>query len=374
MTTTADRVVEVLVRHGADLVIGVPCSHLHGLQVACERDRRLRYVAATNEGEAVAVAVGWQLAGGVPVVLMQNSGLGNAVNPISSLLRTFDVPVLLVVSWRGEPGTPDEPQHALMGRITPGLLADLEVGVTLLPDDADEAVARVDHACREVAGGRPHAVLVRKGQFSRPAERDPVQRADALPSRADVLRAVAHHAGPEDLLIATTGFTSRELEALCDRPGNLYVVGSMGCAASVALGAGLRAGPSRRVLVLDGDGAALMRLEALAGIGAQRPPGLVHMILDNGTYESTGGQATPVGAVDFPAVARACGYPQASSVSTPTELAAALASTGPGPRLLHVPIREGAPAGLGRPALSPPEVARRFAAHVRAVPGAVGGA
>ncbi|GCD19634.1 thiamine pyrophosphate enzyme [Cellulomonas algicola] len=360
----ADAFLDVLAARGLGPVVGVPCSFLAPAIRRMEDGADVEYLAAANEGEAVAIAVGARLGGRRPVVVMQNSGLGNAVNPLTSLASTLEVPVLLLVTWRGEPGFPDEPQHRLMGEITPDLLDAMGVRHEILPSDPVVLGERVDDALRHLdATGRPFAFVVRKGTFEKAVPRPPADDdggAGRPPLRAEVLGAVVDAVGPETVLVATTGYTARELAAGWDRPENLYVVGSMGCASSVALGLATAA-PDRRVVVLDGDGAALMRLEALATIGAVQPPNLVHLVLDNGSYESTGGQRTSSAHVDLVGVARACGYGDARSATTPSAVAEAVRGA-TGTTFVHVPVSPGTDPDLPRPSIQPPDAARRLAA------------
>ncbi|HHQ15135.1 MAG TPA: phosphonopyruvate decarboxylase, partial [Chromatiales bacterium] len=335
----------------------------------------LSYVGAANEGDAVAIAAGAELGGTRAVAMFQNSGLGNAVNPLTSLTWTFRLPVLLITTLRGEPGgAPDEPQHEMMGRITAKLLELMEIPSEYFPVESDEIAAVLERATAHMnETGRPYALIMRKGSVakaelaSKPQARAPdaisAPALDALHRREEMLRAIQSAAGPDDLLIATTGYTGRELYACDDRPNQLYMVGSMGCASSLGLGLAL-AQPSRRVIVLDGDGAALMRLGSFATLGHERPPNLVHVLLDNGIHESTGGQATVSHSIDFTAIAAACGYPQVTAVNRPEDLTGLLSEPAGQLLFVHVPIEPGIAADLPRPSISPEQVARRFRAQL----------
>ncbi|MFI6348015.1 phosphonopyruvate decarboxylase [Streptomyces sp. NPDC050560] len=342
--------------------VGVPCSYLGGVIAAAEDSPNADYLVANNEGEAVAVAAGLRLAGASPAVIMQNSGLGNAVNPLTSLVQTMAVPMLLLITWRGQPGRTDEPQHTLMGAITRDLLDAMSIRSEVLPDDRAGAEALLATASRHLAQRRsPFAVLVPKGTVGPYERAEPGAAAAGDPTRAEVIELITRAAPADAAVIATTGKTARELEAMCDRAGNLYVVGSMGCASSVGLGVALRS-PARRVIVIDGDGAALMRLEAMATIGRLRPPNLGHVVLDNAAYESTGGQATGSPHIDFPALARSCGYPRVVSAASRAEIAECLRTVcrGTATSFGHIAIRSGSDPGLGRPTLPPPASAARF--------------
>ncbi len=365
---------------GYDLFTGVPCSYLTPFINYVIGADGLDYVGATNEGDAVAIAAGAELGGRRSVVMMQNSGLGNAVSPLSSLTHIFNIPLLLIVTWRGQPGgAGDEPQHGLMGPITGRQLELLQVPWEPFPRTSEAVAGVFDRAdAQRRKTGRPYALLMSKGsvapyplaqnETNRPAPRTaiPTVATPADATRHELLAAVQATSGARDVIIATTGFTGRALYGLEDRPNQLYMVGSMGCVSSLALGLAL-ARPDVRVIALDGDGAALMRLGALATIGAARPNNLVHILFDNGMHESTGGQATVSHTVDFCAVAAACGYATTQRVTTPHVLANRLGEQGPGPHFVHLPTRPGVPAGLPRPTVTPAAVAQRLRRHLATV-------
>ena len=340
--------------------IGVPCSHLGPIVSWCECREPGLYVTANNEGEAVAIAAGAQLAGRSPVVMLQNSGLGNAVNPLTSLCSTLRIPVLLIVSWRGSPGRRDEPQHELMGRITVPLLELMDVEHELIETDPERFAAQARRlAARLRDHSLPAALVVPPGALGEDEPEEPER--GGLARRSEVIAAVVGPLPDDVVVVATTGKTARELAAWRDRSANLYVVGSMGCASSIALGIATAA-EGRGVVVLDGDGAALMRLEALVSIGAARPSRLVHVVLDNIAYESTGSQRTNSASVDFPAVASACGYSTAATTDDPAAAAELVRAglAGGGPHFVHVRIAVGSASDLGRPERRPPEVAEEF--------------
>jgi phosphonopyruvate decarboxylase len=385
---SAEAFLAALEAHGVGPCLGVPCSFLTPLINAAIGSPRVRYLAASNEGEAVAMAAGAYLAGRRPLVMFQNSGLGNTVNPLTSLTYPFRIPLLLVTTQRGEPGLGDEPQHELMGRIGEDLLRAMGVRCAQFPDSPALIAPRLAEAMAHLeAASLPFAFVLRKGSVAphplAPQPEPPYRAGTVLPGAAPdeppvlerraaiaaIAAAIAAAAPREAALIASTGHIGRELFAAAERPGNLYVVGSMGCAASLALGVALEQ-PRRPVLALDGDGAALMRLEALAGIGHYRPPRLLHVVLDNRQHESTGGQASLAATVDFGAIAAACGYASAQRIVQPAALEAALARTlagaaaQAGPHLLHVRVRPGHAPGLGRPTLSPVQVKQRFMAFL----------
>jgi len=355
---------------GFGLYTGVPCSYLKPFINYVIDSDQLRYVGAANEGDAIAIAAGADLAGLRSVVMFQNSGLGNTVNPLTSLNYSFRIPSLIIPTLRGEPGgAHDEPQHELMGAITTDLLDLMKVRWEYFPVEVDEIEPALKRAVAHMDKEHlPYALVMRKGSVApTPLNAQPVERvpelysgsvATASATRRDVLRAI-QSAAPDAILIATTGYTGRELYACDDRPNQLYMVGSMGCAISMGLGIAL-AQPDRKVVVLDGDGAALMRLGAQSIVGYERPANLVHVLLDNAIHESTGGQATVARSVNFCAIAAASGYPEVVSIADPAEIGATVNAATDGPLFLHAPTLPGVPDDLPRPTVSPAEVAVRL--------------
>ncbi len=385
----AHQFVEAARNRGFRWYAGVPCSFLTPFINFVLGDSSLRYVSMGNEGDAVALIAGAALAGdgegghGRGITMMQNSGLGNAVSPLTSLTWTFQLPQLLIVTWRGQPGIADEPQHALMGPITPALLETMQIPWELFPSDAIHIGAALDRALAHMQrSGRPYCLLMQKGsvapyaleapQGSRsnaaivsPAPQ-PASQARRV-SRHDALREVVARTPPgSTAILASTGYCGRELYAIADRPNQIYMVGSMGCVIPWALGLAL-ARPDLKVLAVDGDGAALMRMGAMATVGAYGPPNLKHLLLDNGAHDSTGGQATVSPSISFAGVAAACGYSRAIEGKDLGELAAWLeAPWHSGPSFARLWIRPGTPADLPRPSISPVEVKTRFMRHFAA--------
>ena len=372
----ADEFIEPAAARGYDFYTGVPCSFLTPFINRAITSDLTKYVGAASEGEAVAIAAGAWLAGRKTVVMCQNSGLGNCVNPITSLNFPFRIPTLLITTWRGQPGVADEPQHELMGRITPGLLETMDIPWRRFPSEDDAVGPALDAAQAQMAeSGRPFALVMSKGSVA-PSELEAAvattRTPAAVPSpiaepnldRRDTLSALRDAAGERDVLLATTGFTGRELYALGDRADQLYMVGSMGCIASLGLGLAL-AQSSRRIIAIDGDGALLMRLGVLATVGAVAPANLVHVVIDNGMHESTGGQATVSATTDLAAAAVACGYARVLRAREAGDVVAALEAAN-GPTLLHVPVRPRTATPLPRPSVTPVEVAARLKAHLAA--------
>jgi phosphonopyruvate decarboxylase len=382
--------VEAARARGFQWYAGVPCSYLTPFINYVLQDPGLQYVSMANEGDAVALAAGVTLAGdghggaGRSIAMMQNSGLGNAVSPLTSLTWTFGLPQLLIVTWRGQPGVPDEPQHALMGPITPTLLDTMQIAWELFPTEVAQLGPVLDRATTHMdLYGRPYALLMQKGSVAStelyalppatvaqgPATDVLVRRSAAAPgqrpSREEALREIVAHTSETDfVLLASTGFCGRELYAIADRANHLYMVGSMGCVTPLALGLAL-ARPDLKVIALDGDGAALMRLGAFATVGATKPRNLWHLLLDNGVHESTGGQATVSATVAFADVAAACGYRSCLDTDSAAQLAAWLALSD-GPHFARLLTRTGTPKDLPRPKVAPAQVRERFMRHIAA--------
>ncbi|MEV6165589.1 phosphonopyruvate decarboxylase [Streptomyces sp. NPDC052052] len=355
-----------LARRGFDFVAGVPCSYFSGPIARLTREGR--YLPAANEGAALAAAAGARVAGHRSAVIAQNSGLGNLINPLTSLTQTYGIPVLVFMSLRGWPDPAgDEPQHAVMGTATHKLLDAVGVPHETVPATATAADLGValDRAEEHLAAGRSVFVLTQKGaieKYSRTAERTSgLGRVDVLRAIAPVLDGAA--------VVSTTGYTSRELFGVTGRKDHFYMQGSMGHAAAFGLGAALRT-PGTPVVVLDGDGAAIMHLGTLSSVGAAAPANLVHVVFDNGTYESTGGQATTSHATDFAAVARAAGYRTACTATTVAEVTSALteALAGDGPHLVVVPVAAGGSSAFSRAtaAMTTDDIREGFAARLRA--------
>lgn len=307
---------------------GVPCSTFAG--PIAHLSAAGAYRAAANEGLALSDAAGAHLAGRPQAVFLQNSGLGNLVNPLTSLCQPYAIPVLALVSMRGWPDPhADEPQHSVMGRSTGALLADLGVWHRSVAETDLELA--LDQALETVYRGEPAFLLVPHRSIGRhPAAVPAIQTAG--PDTADVAAVLATVCQAATVVFSTTGHASRYLHNAGDRPRNFYMQGSMGHVSSLALGYAT-ASPREKVIIFDGDGAALMHLGVFSTIGAEHPHNLVHVIVDNGGYESTGSQPCTSRTTDLAGVARACGYLAASTVdsleSFRQQFAFAVSSHGP---------------------------------------------
>ncbi len=373
--------IHALDSRGISFYAGVPCSFLkEPMRLLADRPD---YVGAVIETDALALCAGAWLAGRKAAVFCQNSGLGNLISPLSSLNAPFAIPTLLVIGWRGRPGEQDEPQHAVMGETTRQMLAAMNVASFELPKSSeamnrtlDDAVAVIDNT------GKSAALLVGPGTFhalhpamktgndhTRPIKKHTtvcdLKTGKELPTRYAVLEALVGAMPTKAAVIATTGKCGRELYSVADKNQHFYMVGSMGSASAIGLGVAVNS--DRPVVVVDGDGAALMRLGTMATAGMLQPANYIHLLLDNETHDSTGGQPTGSHTVDFCALAAACGYETATSCDDTGTFITAFNKClkASGPHLLHCRIKPGSIANLIRPATAPAEVARRFRAFLK---------
>lgn len=350
---------------------GVPCSFLKNLINYAINE--CEYVAAANEGDAVAIASGAHVGGEKSVVLMQNSGLTNAVSPLTSLNYTFRIPLLGFVSLRGEPGIPDEPQHELMGRITTQMLDLMQVQWQFLSADLEEARRQLLEANQQIEKNKTYFFVVKKGTFDKVILRkqqsavhsNQIKRqghaADQLPSRFEALTVINAIKDDQTVQLATTGKTGRELFEIEDADNNLYMVGSMGCISSLGLGLALRQ-KDRNIVVIDGDGSLLMRMGSLATNGYYNPPNMIHILLDNNAHDSTGGQSTVSHNLNFVDIAASCGYTRSLYIHSLDELEAALKEwkKTKGLTFLYMKISKNSNQNLSRPNVKPYEVKERL--------------
>lgn len=365
--------VEIL---GADYFTGVPDSQLKALANWALETWGLdpkHHVIGANEGNCAALAAGYHLATGrVPVVYMQNSGEGNVINPAASLLndKVYGIPVIFVIGWRGEPGVHDEPQHVFQGEVTTPLLDVMGIpSFVIARDTTDEEVRRAMEAFRPLLDeGRDVAFVVRKGALT--YEGAPKFRNSHALTREEIIRRVTAVSG-DDPIVSTTGKASRELFEIREAAGaghgrDFLTVGSMGHSSSIAFGVAAQK-PDATVWCIDGDGAAIMHLGAMAVIGHARPKNLIHIVVNNEAHESVGGMPTAGDTTDIAGVARACGYPHAEVVETAEGLDAALARARARHELTLIEVKSaiGARADLGRPTTSAKENKVAFMEHLK---------
>ncbi len=354
--------IDALAKGGVDFFAGVPDSLLKNLcaYIMDNVSREMNIITA-NEGNAVGLAAGYHLATGkVGCVYMQNSGEGNIVNPLLSLVdeEVYHIPMLLVIGWRGEPGVHDEPQHKKQGKVTLSLLETMSIPYAVLDADWDQQVAQALTQIRETNG--VYALIVRKGTFEDYLLQQ--QTVSSLPqSREEAIKIVVDKLREDDIVVSTTGMISRELFEYREAKGqghahDFLTVGSMGHASQIALGIALQK-PERRVFVFDGDGALLMHMGGMAIIGDYCPKNLVHIVFNNGSHDSVGGQPTVGQKIDIEAIARAVGYADVISVDSQESLMLAMNHVNnaviEGTSIINVNVSKGNRENLGRPTTTP---------------------
>ena len=364
----AEKFMQIL---GCDFYTGVPDSQLKAL-CDCLLDTYgidpEHHIIAANEGNCAALAAGYHLATGkVPAVYMQNSGEGNIINPAASLLneKVYAIPIIFVIGWRGEPGVHDEPQHIYQGEVTLKLLEDMGIARFVIGKETTEAelAAAVQRFAPLLKSGRDVAFVVRKGALTYGKK---MEYHNEYPLRREEIIRQITEASKNDPVVCTTGKASRELFELRAAAGegherDFLTVGSMGHSSSIALGIALQK-PQDTVWCIDGDGAVLMHMGALAVIGSCKPKNLVHIVINNGAHETVGGMPTVAGGMDIPALARACGYPYAAAAGTAEELRKELAAARERGELslIEVKCAIGARADLGRPTTTALENKQNF--------------
>ena len=365
--------IDTLKEYGIDFFAGVPDSLLKNIcaYIADHLDEQHNIITA-NEGGAVGLAAGHYLATGQPAcVYMQNSGEGNIINPLASLTdkEVYNIPVLLLIGWRGQPGVHDEPQHVKQGKVTTGLLNVMGIDYTVLSKDEDKAEAQINKAASYMESTRQcYALVIEKDTFEEyrlTSNLSPISSQSLPLSREEAIQMVASYLGEKDVIVSTTGMISRELFEYRTAKGqgherDFLTVGSMGHASQIALGIALEK-QDRRVWCFDGDGAAIMHMGSMAIVAQKAPANYIHVVFNNGAHDSVGGQPTVGLDIDLPAVAKAVGYETTITVRNKDELKKGLSTLNSqlsslgGPLLLEVRVRKGNRKDLGRPTTTPIE-------------------
>jgi len=380
--------------NGAGFFTGVPDSLLKSFcAYITDHTPETHHITAVNEGAAIALASGYHLAAGkIPLVYMQNSGIGNAVNPLLSLADgdVYSIPMILLVGWRGEPGVKDEPQHVTQGKVTCALFDAMGIPYLILSDDEDTARSQVEECFAHVKkNNTPFALIVRKDTFApyTLTGTDTVRARFIAPpeqemSREEAIEEIVKLSSSDEIFVSTTGMASRELYELREKYNmgherDFLTVGSMGHASSLALAIALQK-PNRQVICIDGDGAALMHMGSMAAVGVSKPANLLHIVLNNHAHDSVGGQPTIAGRIDLAGIARSCGYAHVYSVNTAEELRMVLNDVSKtyckgvacnvpldddkqaGTVFIEVLVRKGNRKDLGRPKSTPRENKEMF--------------
>ena len=362
----------------SDFYTGVPDSQLKALCNYLMNKYGIdsaHHIIAANEGNCTAIAAGYHLATGkVPVVYMQNSGEGNIINPVASLLndKVYAIPVIFIIGWRGEPGIHDEPQHIYQGEVTVKLLDDMGIESFIIGTDTtdEEVAAKMEEFRKILVQGKDVAFVIRKGALTDAPKIE--YKNDNSMVREEIIQHIVKVSG-EDPIISTTGKASRELfeTRVANGQSHKYdflTVGSMGHSSSIALGVAINK-PEQRIWCIDGDGAVLMHMGAMAVVGANKPKNLIHVVINNGAHETVGGMPTVASEIDLVAIAKACGYPNAVTVETFEDLDEALevAKNRKELSLIEVKCSIGARDDLGRPTTTALENKQNFMDYLRVI-------
>jgi phosphonopyruvate decarboxylase len=326
-----------------------------------------KHIITANEGSAVGLACGYHMATGkIPVVYLQNSGIGNTVNPLLSIAdpEVYGIPMLLIVGWRGEPGVKDEPQHKKQGRVMLELVKGMEIPYSII-DGASDIDAELAKAMQTLRENRPYVFAVREGAFG-DYKLQAKAKNDFPMTREGAIEAVLDLTGPNDVVVCTTGKASRELYELRIKRqeaarADFLTVGAMGHCSQIALGVALNK-PNKKVFCLDGDGAMLMHMGGLATIGRLAPKNFIHVMINNGAHESVGGQETGAFDLDWISIAKAAGYRAAYKATNTSELASVVktVATLTGPVFIEACTSQGSRKELGRPKSTPLENKQQF--------------
>lgn len=368
-----EKLVEII---GSDFYTGVPDSQLKALcnylMEAYGIDPKHHMIAA-NEGNCTAIAAGYHLATGkIPVVYMQNSGEGNIINPVASLLndKVYAIPVVFIVGWRGEPGIHDEPQHIYQGEVTVKLLEDMNIAAFIIGKETtdDEVAKAMDEFRKVLAAGKDVAFIIRKGALTDAPKVE--YKNDNTMVREEIIQHIVKASG-EDPIVSTTGKASRELfeTRVANGQSHKYdflTVGSMGHSSSIALGVAINK-PNTRIWCVDGDGAILMHMGAMAVLGVNKPKNMIHVVINNGAHETVGGMPTVAGNIDLVGVATACGYPYAVSVDNFDDLDKELEMAKGRNKLSFIEVKcsIGAREDLGRPTTTALENKQNFMEYLK---------
>ena len=360
-------------KYGYNFFTGVPCSHLTSVINGVINSKKIRYIGATSEGESVGIASGAWLAGKKSVVMIQNSGLGNTINPLTSLNYPFKIPLLLIATWRGDPEIKDEPQHKLIGEKIRKILNTIKIKNDIFPKD-EKNLKKILKKLNQTINrdSLPYCLIMKKDSIKQETlnqkkfllkkrgKKIILKKNKSYPSRYEILKIIVKNLRKDFGVIATTGKTGRELFTINDNEQFFYQVGSMGCASAIGLGIALN--NKKKIIVIDGDGAMLMKMGNLTTIGNNQPNNLIHILLDNNVHDSTGQQLTNASTVDFGSVAISCGYKIAYCVDDINGFNRSINESvkKKGPIFIDVKINPGSIKKLGRPTIEPNNVARRF--------------
>lgn len=367
--------IDSLKEKGFEFFTGVPDSLLKNvcayIKDHCDDHHN---IIATNEGAAIGLATGYYLSTGkIPIVYMQNSGLGNCVNPLTSLVdkEVYNIPMLLLVGWRGEPNVKDEPQHIKQGKITLPLLETLGIQHLILSNDAQDFQDQLSEAYHHISlTNEPFAFVIKKGTFDDYQLKNTSESPYSM-SREEAIKKIASIVSEDSVIVSTTGMISRELfeyreEVLQSHNRDFLTVGSMGHASQIAIGIALMQ-PYRKVFCFDGDGAVLMHMGSLATNATQNPNNFFHIVFNNGAHDSVGGQPTVAFDISLSKIAKSCGYKTILSVQNIEELDQILPNLNSmtAPLFCEIKVKKGNRKDLGRPTITPLENKKKFMSFLK---------
>lgn len=364
-----------LIKRGTDFFAGVPDSLLKFFcAYVTDNAPKEKHIISANEGSATALAAGYHFATGkIPLIYMQNSGEGNMINPLLSLVDpdVYSVPLLILIGWRGEPGVHDEPQHVKQGKVTCALLDAMQVPYEILTENESELSSQLDKAYGYIKkNSAPYALVIRKGTFEEYVLKNNVPVVAEM-KREEAIEKIMLSASDKTAFVSTTGMASRELYELREKHGmgherDFLTVGSMGHASQIALSIAMQK-PERQIYCIDGDGAAIMQMGGMATVGTRAPKNLVHFVMNNGAHDSVGGQPTVGLQICLPEIAKACGYKKVYSVESAAELDEVLSKIRKSfdektneLTFVEVKVKKGARKDLGRPKSTPEENKKNF--------------
>jgi len=358
------QLVKIFKKNGFGFITGVPCSIFKDFLVYLNQVGKIRHIPATSEGEACALGTGYHLSTGkIPLIYMQNSGLGNAVNPLTSLLdkEVYGIPALLLVSWRGEPGKTDEPEHIKMGKITTKMLALLGIPYLIVSEKESQIEEQINKAKQYFERNSSPFALIFKNGIIEPEHSD--RKKTLGLTREEAIKAIIDKLKGNEAVVSTTGKTSRELFECRENKKqghqpDFYMVGSMGSSSALSLGVALNS--RKKVLVIDGDGSVLMKMGNLATIGQCQPKKFIHIVMDNSGYESTGGQPSSSSVVDWEKLFLSLGYKKAVVIKSKKELDKLNFDKIKSPAAIIIKCNQESRKDLGRPTLTPVQVKENF--------------
>lgn len=366
---------DILKDEGFSFFTGIPDSTFkEWIKFIIDNDGSiLKHIVACNECEAIALAAGYHLATNkIGIVYMQNSGLGKAVNPLTSLCDpdVYSIPLLLMIGWRGEPGKNDAPQHKKMGRITLSLLDTLQIPYSIIEQNIEKIKEELNNALKYFKNNKgPYAFIIQPNLFQKYSVKTK-QDIDYIINREDAINLIMDNLDGNEIVVSTTGYTSRELfeyreSRKKDHYQDFYNIGSMGCASSIGLSIALEK-PNIKIIVFDGDAAAIMQMGAFTTIGKYKPSNFIHIIFDNNAHESTGGQPTNSSSIDVLQIALSCNYKSGLVIKTLKELNNSIKyiKNSEGPIILIIKIKQGSRSNLKRPDKDPKDYKELLMRHL----------